>query len=230
MKKIKLNQLLKIILACGFLLPFAVLAHNPRIVEKGQGVIKISNPEISQAFYGQLSGEPQWFEFETEESFNFYANILLPASAKEKNVSVEIYRGENWLIGWLDADNMKWKEFHEPFAGDDYWQGEEYKGIETPEVYRLKVYSRTNTEKYVLAVGSEESITPGEFLKTIILLPQLKRDFFEVSPYGAYFNYIGLMILGILMIFGALAFAGWKLFKKIRPDDKNKDSGIGKLG
>jgi hypothetical protein len=158
-----------------------------------------------------------------------YANILLPKTAKEKNVSVEIYRGENWLIGWLDADNMKWTEFHEPFAGDDYWQGEAYSRTETADVYRLKVYSKTNTEKYVLAVGSKESFVKG-FFKTFVLLPQLKRDFFGVSPYGAYFNYIGLIALGVLTILAGLALAAWKISRKIKRNREKMDAGLGKLG
>ncbi|MDD5589753.1 MAG: hypothetical protein PHQ47_01090 [Candidatus Portnoybacteria bacterium] len=214
MKSIKKLSIF-VALAIFVLFPVIVLAHNPRIVKDGESVTEIKKPEISQAFYGQLSGEPHWFEFEAKDKFDLYVNILLPMAAKEKDVSVEIYRQE-WLIGWLDADNMKWKEFHELFAGDDYWQGESYDRTETPDVYRLKVYSKKNTEKYVLVVGSDESFSLSEFGKTILILPQLKRDFFGVSPWSAYFNYVGLLVLAVIIALVALIFLGFKLMRKFQ--------------
>ena len=45
-------------------LPFIASAHNPRVVKNGEPVI-VQNPEISQAFYGELKGEAQIFEIDS---------------------------------------------------------------------------------------------------------------------------------------------------------------------
>lgn len=213
---LKSKFLLIIFSSIGLLFALSVLAHNPRIVS-GTGVVVVQNPEISQAFYGQLSGMPQWFEINSDKDFLLYINILLPKIPEtKKDISVEIFRGDNWLLRWLDSDNTKWKEFYEPFGGDYYWQGAEYRETLEPGIYKIKVYSKSNQGKYSLAVGSQELFPFKEIIKTIILLPILKKDFFGKSPLSAFFNYTGLFLIGAVLIIGAIVVVVVWLVKKLR--------------
>lgn len=73
MKKILLPILA--VLFFGF-----TFAHQPRLVFKqpaGQ-VVNIQNPEVSQAFYGILSGQADTYQIIAETRFLLYINILAP--------------------------------------------------------------------------------------------------------------------------------------------------------
>jgi hypothetical protein len=59
-------------------------AHQPRL-DTGTAVsienpIIVDNPEISQAFYGQLKGEPVYYQINSDTSFQLYVNLLVPTS------------------------------------------------------------------------------------------------------------------------------------------------------
>lgn len=213
----------QILILAIFLLamPLAVLAHNPRLV-KSEETIQIKDPEISQAFYGVLVGEEQWLEINQDKNFTLYVNLLVP---KLPNVNrallFEIYKQENGsqkLIASLDGENFNWSEFYEPFGGDTYLKGPEFKMDAQPGDYLIKVtHCHAGEEetageaacafsKYALVVGQKESFPPGEILNAIYLLPTLKKDFFGKSPWTAYFNYTGLFLLGMLLIFAAIVF------------------------
>ncbi len=67
-------------------------------------------------------------------------------------------------------------------------------------LYRIEVFSPSNTGKYVLSIGKEESFTFSETLHTLKSLPVLKKDFFEKSPLTAFFNLIGLFLLIFIIL------------------------------
>ncbi|MBM3295914.1 MAG: hypothetical protein FJY82_15575 [Candidatus Aminicenantes bacterium] len=137
----------------------------------------------------------------SEAPFRLYVNVLVPDLAGiDKDVSAEIFR-ENEELGnsilKLDGPSFSWKPFFEPFAGDRYFMGpEEDRDIEAG-TYWIRVTSPDNAGKYVLAVGKKESFPPGKILKTIALLPKLKKDFFEKSPFTAFWNLSGAFLLAV---------------------------------
>lgn len=53
-----------------------VLAHQPRITENV--ITNVVDPEVSKAYYAQLSNEPQMYVIHATGSFNLYVNILIP--------------------------------------------------------------------------------------------------------------------------------------------------------
>jgi hypothetical protein len=73
-----------IILFIIFLSICAVSAHQPRL-ELGvnssmSNPIIVQNPEISQSFYGNLNGQPDYYKITSDKPFNLFVNILVPQS------------------------------------------------------------------------------------------------------------------------------------------------------
>ena len=109
---------LRIVIVTFFLIlvscPLKVLAHQPRLVE--MGIINLTEPEISKAYYGNLSGKPQIYTISTSSPIDLYVNILVPLiEGPEKNVTVKIFKGEQ-LMRILSPIKGDWKEFFEPFG------------------------------------------------------------------------------------------------------------------
>lgn len=112
------------------LLPAAALAHQPRLIDHPQEPaaavrpVAISNPEISQAFYGELAGAAQEFSIKSEQPFRLYVGLLVPdlsggtgtqagatnAQASPTDLSVDIWRqtapnADSASTGGAAADN-----------------------------------------------------------------------------------------------------------------------------
>ena len=203
-KSIKMLLLVCLLLAIG---PTA-LAHLPRLVTE-DGAVKVKDPEISQAFYARLEGRPAVYEIHAQQDFLLYVNLLVPdLPGIRTDISARVARveedGSEALLYFLDGEGNRWEKFYEPFAGDHYLMGPEFKKKVPAGFYRIKIISPQNTGKYVLSVGKQEEFTPSETLQTIKILPALKRDFFEKSPLTAYFNLVGLFML-ILVVLLALS-------------------------
>jgi len=189
-------------------LPFFANAHQPRIIT-GSETVSIENPEISQAFYGIMTGQPANFQIVSEMPFKLYAGVLVPdIEGIDKDVSAEIISLEDSTIKiLLDGSVHEWEIFHEEFANDWYFNGPEMEETEVPAgTYNIRVYSTDNQGKYVLVVGKIEAFPLDEAIKTILTLPELKKDFFNKSPLTAYFNLIGLFML-IIFVAGLIVIA-----------------------
>ena len=215
MKKCFLHQV--VLLSIGLILLLApVFAHQPRLVGT-ETVVHVSLPEISKAYYGSLSGTPVTYHIEAAEPFRLYVNTLVPVmEGIEKDVSATILK-EGTVVAHLDASAHDWETFHEPFAGDDYFRGPEYASMQEAGSYEIQVSSPDNQGKYVLAVGDVEAFPLPELIKTYAVLPRLKSEFFEKSPFSAYINimgiFLGIFIL-IVLVFLLAAYFGIKFIKK----------------
>lgn len=197
-----------------------VSAHQPRIDFKGtlENPIKIEDPEISKAYYGELNGSSEYYEINSDTEFLLYVNILSPDSKDARtDFSVEIVRDRE-LLSIINGST--WKSFYEPFGGDNYLMGPEFERQVSPGRYLLKVSNPDNTGKYSLAVGKIESFPPSEIVNTFIALPKIKRDFFNKSPLTSYFNYSGLFLLILLAILAAIIIIASKIIKRYRRKKK----------
>ncbi len=224
---IKLDLMRKTIFFLTFLLflliPGKVLAHQPRIVS--QDVVQVQNPEISQAFYGELKGRSVSFEINSNETFTLYLNLLVPdLPGIEKDVSAKVYSEEKEIF-FLDGSNFNWTHFYEEFAGDNYFKGPEIREEVKQGKYIVEVFSSDNQGKYVLAVGEKEEFPLNETAKTLLLLPQLKKNFFNKSPLTAFFNLIGLFLLIPLLVLLALSLTAFFLIRKKRKKKEKKEEG-----
>ena len=196
---------LRIVMVILFLIlvswPLEVLAHQPRLVEMEK--INITEPEISKAYYGNLSGKPHIYTISTSSPIDLYVNILVPfIEGSGKNLTVNIFKGEQ-LIRTLSPTKEDWKEFFEPFGQSMYWKGPEFKIRADAGKYKIHVQSTEKSIKYVLATGEIEAFGGPESLRAILLIPELKKNFFEESPLSFILSPLGwgyILLLQVLVI------------------------------
>jgi len=167
--------------------------HQPRLVGFVDS-IEVKNPQISQAFYAELTGRPQTYTIRSEASLRLYVNILVPdipgiETDYEAVVSRSTETGEE-IVARLDGAAFDWKPFFEPFGGDRYLLGPEYDQDVPAGTYTVVVSSPDNHGKYALAVGKVEKFPLKEMARTIVTIPKLKR-YFGKSPLTAFFNLSG---------------------------------------
>jgi len=192
-----------------------VLAHQPRIVEPGTTRVSVAQPEVSKAYYGTLDGKPQLFEVRSDAAFMLYVNVLVPnIPGIRKDVSAEIRNGKGKLIGRLDAAHSRWTVFHEPFGGDDYYQGPEFRQRVEAGAYTITVSSPRNRSKYVLAIGDKEEFPPREIARTLVVLPRLKADFFDESRLSVLWSYTGAFLAFIVLAVASVVYLLVKLLRR----------------
>lgn len=197
------------------LVPGAALAHQPRIVESGP--VDIRQPEVSQAFYGELAGAPVEYRIQSAETFRLYVGILVPdIPGVRKDISAEIYRitpNGNETLTLLDGKTFEWKPFFEEFARDDYFWGPEYKAEDSQKgvepngrmvpggTYVIKVFSPTNQGKYTLATGDLEEFPLKEIINAAMTVPEIKARFFGESPLRIILSPFGWGYVLVLYVF-----------------------------
>jgi len=181
--------------------PFMVFAHQPRIVESEK--INVIKPEISKAYYGNLSGKPHIYTISTSLPIDLYVNILVPfIEGPKKNVTVKIFKDKQTLE-MLSPKKDDWKEFFEPFGQSMYWKGPEFKVRADAGKYKIHVQSTEKSIRYVLATGETEAFDGPESLRAILLIPELKKNFFKESPFSFIFSPLGwgyILVLQLLVI------------------------------
>ncbi|MEO0115055.1 MAG: hypothetical protein ABIK93_06220 [candidate division WOR-3 bacterium] len=195
-----MKQLLSIVLLFSI-----IFGHQPRLVLQKDLAFNypfyIQNPEISQAFYGELTGSPHYYQINAEKEFKLYLNILVPdIKGARTDFSVEVSKGKELN---LNGKGFVWQKFFEPFGGDHYLKGPEYEARVEKGEYLIKVYNDDNFGKYVLAVGDIESFPPRAMIQAFFAMPRLKK-FFNKSPFTTYFNRIGLYTLTASVIVGGI--------------------------
>jgi hypothetical protein len=226
---------MKLILAIFFLLAAGVSAHQPRLIDTK--TVDIQNPEISQAFYGELKGSPVEFRIRSNKDFRLYVGLLVPdLNGVRKNISAKIDGTDT--IGLLDGTNFDWTPFYEEYGQDHYFWGPEFcaedsvKGVElkgrtvAAGDYRISVYNPTNEGKFTLVTGDIETFPIQETIKTILITPRLKAQFFEYSWVQLAFS---PYVWGYILIIFTLAFVSGFFYRyflrKFAPKRGNKNIG-----
>jgi len=198
--------------------PFIASAHQPRLVGT-KGLVQVQNPEISQAFYGQLNGTYQDFKIDSAKPFELSANILAPDLPMLKtDMSAEVFKltPATTSLAVLDGAKFAWTQFYEPFAGDSYLKGPEFKQEVGAGQYLIRVFSSNDKGKYALAIGERESFSLSEAWNTLMVLPTLKSDFFNKPIWTMFFNYIGLFLSIALLVLAAIAYFAWRGTKRYK--------------
>ncbi|MEK7562423.1 MAG: hypothetical protein AAB509_01965, partial [Patescibacteria group bacterium] len=197
-----------------------VLAHMPRLIYLQKGDIQINNPEVSQAFYDELKGQPRDYFINSDKDFNLYINLLVPETANpDGRYSANIFSLGRSQTGealgrtgeaiieeketrLYSISASIWEEFYEPFGRDYYLKGPEFDKKVPAGKYKIEVFSKENQGKYVLAVGKQEVFPLPESLNVYWQLPLLKIEFFKTSVLQFFFTPFG--IAGISVIFGII--------------------------
>jgi hypothetical protein len=188
-------------------------AHQPRIVPDNslENPVIVLEPEISKAYYGELTGEPHYFLIESGEPFSLYLNILAPDLPDSRtDFIVEVIQDSKVIYTLKDGE---WTSYFEEFARDYYLLGPELEEQVNAGTYYVKVSNPDNLGKYSLAVGKIESFPLSEIINTFKVLPQIKNNFFNKSPASAFFNVFSLyLIIPLLLIIAALYIVYKKYF------------------
>lgn len=183
-------------------------AHQPRLVRKQLSTeanpVIVSNPEISQAFYGILSGQEQYYQIHSDTGFLLYVNIVVPdLPGQRTDFIVDIMEGNAAIYTRLDGRRFPRTGFYEEFAGDQYLRGPERERNVPAGTYTIVVSNADNQGKYSLAIGKKESFTFRESVKTIGRLPALKTVFFDKPRRAVSQGIIGkslTVLAGILIL------------------------------
>ena len=215
----KVRKLKKIVfvLVALLLIPIA-LAYPPRIAFETESSIDnqiiVKNPEISQAFYGELKDTIDYYQIKSDKEFNLYLEITVPDIPKQRtDFAVDIYQ-DGRLFKKIGSAGFEWTKFHEDFTGDDYLRGPSFEQKVPAGTYLIKVYNRDATGKYSLVIGKTESFTLKETAKTILAMPKIKSDFFGKPAVSAFFNLIGGLVLGGLILAGLLGYSVLAIWRK----------------
>jgi hypothetical protein len=185
---------------------FIVSAHQPRL-DTGTSVsvenpIIVDNPEISQAFYGELNGKPSYYQINSDKPFQLYVNLLVPTSPGQGGelVSAEVTDPSGNVVMFLNGTNSTWTPYFEEFGGDYYLKGPEATLQVPAGIYNIKVFNSKNQGKYSIAIGKIESFPANEAITAIFTLPLLKEQFFAKPVSTLFFEFIGIILaLGSLM-------------------------------
>jgi hypothetical protein len=189
--------LASLLFACLLMLAVGpVAAHQPVVVD-GK-TTTVSNPEISKAYYGKLTGASHTYTIDSEVEFILYVGILVPdVENANKDVMAEVFSGTELLttIGGVGAE---WVTFYEPFGQNTYWDGGDYRIRAQAGVYTIKVSSPSNQSTYSLAVGDIESFDLAAIAKTFVVMPEMEREFFYSSAIELVGTRFGLIYLAVI--------------------------------
>ena len=172
-----MNKTILIAILISALLISTAAAHKPYIIGKTKNDIMVTQPEISKAYYGELNGDNVIYAICSDEPFELYVNILAPDPSPEtepqgSDLSIWITNNDDFNIK-LKGENHNWTQFYEEYGKDHYLKGPEYKTSVLAGTYYVTVYSKTNSEKYALAIGEKEDFNLftyiSAFLKAIYL-------------------------------------------------------------
>lgn len=190
-----------------FLSISTVSAHQPRLVIGAnaslENPIVIQNPEISQAFYGELNGQPNYYKITSDKPFKFYLNLLVPASPgmPADFISADLLDSSGKTILFVNGTNSTWEPYFEEFGGDNYLKGPEARADLGAGTYYIKVFNANNTGKYNIAVGEIEAFPLDETLKALVTIPLLKEQFFGKPVTILFLEFIGIILaLGSLLV------------------------------
>lgn len=199
-------------------------AHMPKLVYLQKGDIKINNPEFSQAFYDELTGQPRFYFINSDKDFNLYINILVPESANATGrYSANVFslnNGKEELLYSINGDSVNWAEFYEPFGRDYYLKGPEFEKAVLAGEYKIEIWAAENLGKYVLAVGKQEVFLIPESLNIYWQLPLLKMEFFKTSVLQFFLTPFGIVgisaVFALVIILAILNFIVAIIVEKIR--------------
>jgi len=180
-----------------------VFAHQPYILDGMRALV--SEPEISKAYYGKLDGVRHVYFFTAEKSFPLYINLLVPKTVGAKtDFSFEIRLGtspgsEMRTIAEVSGAGFDWQEYFEDFARDSYFKGPEYRADAPSGYYEIIVQNPGMNGRYAIAIGEEESFPIYEMARLLVVLPRLKKEFFDTSPLYGLINIVGFGVLAFLV-------------------------------
>ena len=182
------------ILSVAFLLAFLTqaYAHKPVLNESStypaEAPYEIEEPEISKAIYSTLTGDPHYYRIQSAIDFDFYAGILaakIGECALESKFSFEVLDSEFDKIYLADGENYDWVPWYEEYGKQWYWNGPEVgekflsNEVFKAGTYYIKVFNKTNTGQYVIAVGDIEKFSFTDIVGLIFSMGKIEDEFWD---------------------------------------------------
>ena len=130
-------------------------------------------------------------------------NVLVPAitGVTEDYTFTIVKDGQSWAVVAPGAE--AWKPFDEPFGGDRYLMGPEYRQEVPAGHYDVIVSSPDNLGKYVLAVGENESFSMSEVLRTMTTMVAVKHYFGKSAIAVLESLFVSVPLAAVLLTIGA---------------------------
>ena len=209
-------------------IPTLTFAHNPVTVTSNE--IIVTDPEISKAYYAELTGKPHIYYIKSDEPFNLYVNLLVPDIKDQKKDTIaqilKINKDINTeiVLTSLEGTGYKWTNYFEPFGSDKYWKGPEFKIRAEAGEYEIRVRSPQFDGKYALAIGEAESFGLEETIGSIDKIIKNKKEFFGKSPISFIFSPIGFGYIIVMFLFAFITGFVYRLI--IKKINKNKIRGV----
>ncbi len=189
------------------------IAHQPHVVGNATRVA-VSDPEISKAYYGRLPGVPARYEIVSRRPFTLYAQITVPnIPGARRDYRLTILGPNGQLLAQLSTPASHWKRFFEPFGGDHYLTGPEYRRHAAAGHYIVQVARPGNRGTYVLAIGEAEQWGPIGALSALLALPTIKHDYFHQSVLQAWLT---RTVPAMAILVALILLAGWLLNRLVR--------------
>tara|TARA_Y100000590_G_scaffold464279_1_gene633339 strand:- start:392 stop:1087 length:696 start_codon:yes stop_codon:yes gene_type:complete len=221
--------MVRLIVLIIFFFTFSLNAHQPKLINYSpskENPHLVIDPEISKAYYGKLTGEPHYYQIQSDEKFLFYSGILSPKINDEYTwLSIDVLDNSNNIIYQAIGSDFKWQAWYEPYARDWYWKGPEIGGKINLDTgfkrsfemqagkYLIKIYNNNNIGHYSLAVGEAEFFGANTWEKILTWTPILLyigpyMDIFHWGKFDirAYIPHISILVLIFVFYF---------VFKKI---------------
>ena len=192
------------------------IAHQPHVVGDAARV-GVSDPEISKAYYGRLPGVPARYEIVSRRPFTLYAQITVPdIRGARRDYRLTILGPGGQLLAQLSTPTSHWKRFFEPFGGDHYLTGPEFRRHVPAGRYSVEISDLGNRGTYVLAIGEAERWDPAEAARALAALPAIKHDYFGQSlPRAWLTRTIPVTALLLAILAGGLLLV-WRLVQRRR--------------
>jgi hypothetical protein len=113
---------------------------------------------------------------------------------------------------------------------DTYFMGPEYKAPAEAGNYEIRVWSSNNDSKYSLAIGEIEAFNGKEGWNALIIIPELKKNFFNESPISFIFSPFGWGLIVVMYILaGIVGFIYRFILKKVAKNSQRRvNKNIGK--
>lgn len=148
----------------------------------------VEDPETSKAIFAELTGAPHYYQINSPVEFDFYVGITAPKiedCALPEAFSFEVLDESFQVVERRDGRQYDWTAWYEEFGRKWYWVGPEI-GVDFQSdrraragTFYVRVFNESNTGRYVLAVGDDEKFPPGVIMRTIRIMPEINRTFWN---------------------------------------------------
>jgi len=178
-----------------FIIPITIFAHQPNYIGNEVEIIN-TEPDISKAYYGELTGLEAVYQIYVTSALKLYVQILSPKiEGSEKDFLVLITDDKENIVANLSTSTEGWQSWYEEYGGDWYWRGPSFSEVVPAGTYNIIISNRNNIGKYSLAIGETESFPISKFINTIQQLYSVKTKFFNEPWYGIFYGVIGRYLL-----------------------------------